>query len=414
MKLGFVFAVSLEFILALLLIPVSPAVAAEFRFQHHFISRDLPVDQRGAGDYGLTALVDLDRDGDLDFVLGGRQPKPDRLYWFEFQAPDRWVQHLAATNYQSDVGLAPLDVDGDGWTDLICSGVWYRNTGKPTTEPFERFVFAANAAGAHDILVADIDKDGRPDVVMMGDERTALNALCWFKISADPRQSWERHDIGPGIHGAITPGGVVDLDGDGDLDVVRADTWFENKDGKGREWVAHANIPFGRVGPFGKCVRTFVVDIDGDGKKEVVMADADITDCRVVILRNEDGKGGRWSKVELPHSFTYGSLHSLAVADLNGDGRPDIIANEQEELLPPGRENPRWVAWENMGGGRFAERILLDQKLGGHELQVGDVDGDGDIDICSKAWGPRPWNGNAGRMHVDFLENLLKKPRSLQ
>jgi hypothetical protein len=41
-------------------------------------------------------------------------------------------------------------------------------------------------------------------------------------------------------------------------------------------------------------------------------------------------------------------------------------------------------------------------------LQVGDVDGDGDIDICSKAWGPRPWNANGGRMHVDFLENLLK------
>jgi hypothetical protein len=148
--------------------------------------------------------------------------------------------------------------------------------------------------------------------------------------------------------------------------------------------------------------------MDGDGKNEIVMGDADITDCRVVILRNDDGKGGRWSKTELPRSFTYGSLHALAVADFNGDGRPDIVANEQEELLPPGRENPRWVAWENLGGGKFAERILLDQKLGGHELQVGDVDGDGDIDICSKPWGVHPWNANGGKTHVDFLENLLK------
>jgi hypothetical protein len=334
--------------------------------------------------------------------------KPARLYWFEFRNATNWVQHLVGTDYQSDVGLAALDVDGDGWTDLVCSGVWYRNTGRPASEPFERIVFATNAAGAHDILAADIDGDSRPDLVMMGDERTQLKALAWFKIPADPRQPWERHDIGPAVHGAITPGGVADLDGDGDLDVVRADTWFENKDGKGLVWVAHANIPFGRVGPFGKCVRTAIVDVDGNGKKSVVMADADITDCRVVILGNEDGKGGRWSKTELPHSFTYGSLHSLAVADLNGDGRPDILANEQEELLPPGRENPRWVVWENLGEGRFAEHILLDQKLGGHELQVGDVDGDGDIDICSKAWGVRAWNGNGGRMHVDFLENFLK------
>lgn len=84
------------------------------------------------------------------------------------------------------------------------------------------------------------------------------------------------------------------------------------------------------------------------------------------------------------------------MADLNGDGRPDIIVNEQEQLLPPGRENPRWIAWENRGGGKLVEHVLLDAKLGGHELQVGDVDGDGDIDICSKAWGVHSWNGVQG------------------
>jgi hypothetical protein len=394
--------------IACLVMTAGPGCAAEFHFQHHWISRNLPIDSRGTGDYGLTALVDLDRDGDLDFVLGGRGVKPARLYWFEYRQATNWVQHLVGMDYQSDVGLAALDVDQDGWIDLVCSGVWYRNTGHPATEPFQRLVFATNAAGAHDILAADMDGDGRTDIVMMGDERTSLRALAWFKIPADPRQYWERHDIGPAVHGAITPAGVADIDGDGDLDVVRADTWFENSDGKGVVWVAHTNIPFGRIGPFGKCVRTAIVDLDGSGKKAVVMADADIADCRVVILRNEDGKGGRWSKTELPRSFTYGSLHSLVVADLNGDGRLDIVANEQEELLPPGRENPRWVVWENLGEGRFAERILLDQKLGGHELQAGDVDGDGDIDLCSKAWGVRSWNGNGGWMHVDFLENLLK------
>jgi hypothetical protein len=147
--------------------------------------------------------------------------------------------------------------------------------------------------------------------------------------------------------------------------------------------------------------------LDGDGKLEIIIADADIEDSKIAIFRNADGKGGRWIKNELPQSFTYGSLHALAVADLNADGRPDIIANEQEELLPAGRENPRWIVWENLGGGNFVEHVILDMKLGGHELQVGDVDGDGDIDICSKPWGPRMWNGNGGKMHVDFLENLL-------
>jgi len=389
-----------------------PVVGASLNFRHHFIARDLPVTAQGVGDYGLTALIDPDGDGDLDFVLGGRSSKPSQLYWFEFQSPDRWVQHVVGTNYLSDVGLAVLDVDRDGWPDLVCSGVWYRNPGKPRDQPFERYVFDENAAGAHDILVADIDGDGKPDIVMMGDERTKLNALCWFSIPSDPKQLWMRHLIGAPVHGAVTPGGVADLDGDGDLDVIRADTWFENKDGKGREWVPHKNIPMGRKGPFGICVRTAVIDIDGDGRKEIIIADADITDSKVVYLKNADGKGGSWTKSELPRSFVYGSLHSLAVADFNGDGRPDILTNEQEELLPTGRENPRWILWENLGQGKFAEHIILDSKLGGHELQVGDVDGDGDIDICSKPWGTRPWNAIGGRMHVDFLENLIRSATS--
>src|SRR5678816_3491192 len=104
---------------------------AEFKFQHHFIHRELPVRDKTVGDYGLTALVDLDQDGDLDFVLGGRPGKPSQLYWFEYQAPGRWIQHSVGTNYLSDVGLAAFDVDRDGKSDLVCSGVWYRNPGRP-------------------------------------------------------------------------------------------------------------------------------------------------------------------------------------------------------------------------------------------------------------------------------------------
>jgi len=48
------------------------AVGAELQFRHHFIERNLPVTDKLVGDYGLTVLVDLDRDGDLDFVLGAR------------------------------------------------------------------------------------------------------------------------------------------------------------------------------------------------------------------------------------------------------------------------------------------------------------------------------------------------------
>src|SRR5262249_55153211 len=152
------------------------------------------------GDYGLTALADIDRDGHLDFVLGGRPFGSSQLYWFEYRGRDHWVRHWVGTNYLSDVGLAVLDVDGDGWPDLVCSGVWFRNPGDPREEAFERIVFDEQAAGAHDILVADIDGDRKPDIVMMGDERTPLNSLCWYSIPSDPRKPWMRHSIGPPVH----------------------------------------------------------------------------------------------------------------------------------------------------------------------------------------------------------------------
>jgi hypothetical protein len=380
--------------------------AGPFRFRHHFIERDLPAPGR-AGEYGQTALVDLDHDGKLDFVLGRKGTgTAGPLLWYRYEAPESWTKHVAGHDTRSDVGLAALDVDGDGWTDLVTSGLWYRNPGRPREQPFERHVFDLKAGGAHDVLAADFNGDGRLDVALLGDERTELDALVWYEIPTDPRQPWTRRHVGPGVHGAITPHGAGDLDGDGDLDLVRADTWFENADARGGAWTAHRNIPFGRRGPYGVCVRAAVVDMTGDDRPEIVMADADIEDSRVVVLANADGRGGRWDVTELPRSFTYGSLHSLAVADFNGDGRADIASNEQEELLPAGRENPRWVIWENQGDGRYVERIVLDERLGGHELQAGDIAGDGDVDLVSKPWGSRSFNGNGGRMHVDFLENL--------
>lgn len=382
--------------------------AADLQFEHHFIDDDLPGTRSGAGGYGLSALVDIDRDGSLDFVFGGRSAAPPRLYWFEHVSPGEWEKHIAGTNYLSDAGLAALDVDEDGWSDLVCSGVWFRNPGAPKEQPFERLVFDPNAAGAHDVAAADLDGDGRKDIVMMGDERTQLNSLRWYSIPKGGRGEWQGHHIAPPVHGAITPGGIGDLDGDGDLDIVRAGTWYENQDGKALEWAAHENIPMGRSGPYGICVRAGLHDFDGDGDLDIAMTDADIVESKAVVLLNADGKGGAWEKIELPQSFRYGSLHSFALADFDGDGLMDIVSNEQEELLPDGRRNPRWVIWRNLGGLKFAETIILDRKLGGHELQAGDVDGDGDIDICSKVWGARKWNGNGGRLHADFLLNLSR------
>jgi hypothetical protein len=102
-------------------------------FRHHFINTDLPLFNNGDwGDYGQAILVDLDNNGKLDFVCGRGRIPGDTLFWFENTGdPDKWIKHIVGHEQWTDVGAAALDVDGDGFKDIICSGVWFKNPGNP-------------------------------------------------------------------------------------------------------------------------------------------------------------------------------------------------------------------------------------------------------------------------------------------
>jgi hypothetical protein len=371
---------------------------AELRFAHHYIDRDLP-----GGSYGQTSLVDVDKDGDLDFITGGRDAERN-VFWFENVSADQWVRHVVGSKHPSDVGGFAFDVDGDGWVDHVSGGVWYRNTGRPREEGFERIVFDGELNAVHDLVVADVDGDGRVDVVTMSDKNNAR----WYAIPRDdPNKQWRRTDIGPGVHAGIAVG---DIDGDGDNDVARSNMWFENVDGKGTEWRQQA-IPFGNPKqPYPLATRCVIVDIDRDGRKDLVMTENEIRAGKVAWLRNLDGKGREWKVTHLPAAddAPRGAYHSLAVTDFDLDGDVDVFTVEMEHIA--GTRQPRWFIWENADGkgGAFVERVILDNRLGGHEAVVGDVDGDGDIDVASKLWQPRRDNANGGRNHADFVENLTR------
>ena len=144
---------------------VCPGAQAEFpNFEYHKIA------EIGAR-MGQTSLVDIDKDGDLDWVTGCNGGD---IWWFEHKTADNWIRHSLGKNAPTDVGGTAFDIDGDGWIDQLSGGAWYRNTGKPRAEEFVKYPNGV-ISGCHDNVAADIDGDKKLDVVVMSDK----SALFW-------------------------------------------------------------------------------------------------------------------------------------------------------------------------------------------------------------------------------------------
>jgi hypothetical protein len=345
---------------------------------------------------GQTSLVDLDQDGDLDWLAG----KSGDMLWFEYVSPNRWIEHTLGNGAKTDVGGCAFDIDGDGWIDQVAGDSWYRNTGDPRRDIFPRY--ETGAISCHDNIAADINGDGRLDLLACSNDR-GQEIIAWYEIPENPRQRWMFHCIGTGIHGGVDPAGVGDLDGDGDNDVVRGNVWYENVDGGGLEWERHSDLtPRGgsRSDRFGLALKTWVIDLDADGDNDIVEAEADCKDGRVFWFEN-GGQGKDWTYHGISPEHTGQDFHSLALADFDNDGDIDVFSGGG----PLSDSIHRCFIWENTGEGDSLptwEQHLLTSGIRCHEAKAADVDGDGDIDICTK-----PWRGGT---HI-YLRNMLMEDK---
>ena len=203
------------------------------------------------------------------------------------------------------------------------------------------------------------------------------------RFAPNPEERWQHKVIGPAVHAGIAA--VGDLDGDGDLDIVRTNIWYENVSGDGAQWQVRPIGPntyppedfrprFAFDG-----VRAAIRDMNGNGINDIVFSDAEIPGGQVWWMENLDGVGHYWKRHDIcrPTVPRRGALHSLHVADLDGDGDYDVFSCEMEYVRGDG--TPKFYIWENLdgAGGSWQEHVIFDGNLGGHEAVVGDVTGNG-------------------------------------
>ena len=214
-------------------------------------------------------------------------------------------------------------------------------------------------------------------------------------LQAQDFPSFTRYQINTiGAHMGQTD--LADMDKDGDMDIVSGQAWYENVTGSGTEWIEHKNLDLGEEQKYGIGVRTWVGDINRDGAVDVVQSEADHPDGRVAWFEN-DGKGN-WTRHMIKDKGTGQDFHSLIVADFDLEGDWDICSGGG----PLSQQPQKVYIWENLLEGssdppQWRERLLADIPC--HEAVGADVDGDGDIDICTKPW-------TTGKAHY-YLGNQL-------
>jgi hypothetical protein len=287
------------------------------------------------------------------------------------------------------------DLNGDSKPDLVVANASsdnisvLRNTsssGSITAGSFAPKVDFATGDVPSSVAIGDLDGDGKPDLAMANEVSNNVSVLRNTSSSGSITAGSFAPTVDFAAGGAPRSVAIGDLDGDGKPDLVVANL-FSNTVSVLRNTSTSGSITAGSFAPTvdfatgGGPVSVAIGDLDGDGKPDLAVANSG--SISVSVLRNTSSSGSitAGSFAPIVNFATGFGPRSVAIGDLDGDGKPDLaVVNEFSSTVSVLRNTS---ASGSITASSFAPKVDFATGDAPYSVAIGDLDGDGKPDLAA-------------------------------